>query len=58
MEMSCNDATYYIPISMSFFRSIELNGRTGVSGSISVHGNPPPCNGLFGLCGVRACDIL
>ena len=52
MEMSCQDSTYYTPIALTHFRSIEIEGRTGVSGSIALHGNKPPCFGWCGFCGV------
>lgn len=51
MEMSCKDNTYYTPINLSLFRSIEMEGGTGVSGSISVHATPPPFKGYLGCCG-------
>eukprot|EP00794_Sanderia_malayensis_P012267 gene12267-13532_t len=51
MEMSSKDATFYKPIPLSNFKSIEIDGRTGVSGSISMHGSKPPFRGLCGICG-------
>lgn len=51
MEMSCNDSTYFLPIPLSAFKSIEMEGRTGVSGSISTHASTPPCKGWLGCCG-------
>lgn len=51
MSMSCSDSVYYLPIPLKFFRSIEVQGQTGASGSISVHAQAPPCNGWCGLCG-------
>eukprot|EP00112_Aurelia_sp_Birch-Aquarium-sp1_P004343 Seg149.11 transcript_id=Seg149.11/GoldUCD/mRNA.D3Y31 product="hypothetical protein" protein_id=Seg149.11/GoldUCD/D3Y31 len=50
MEMSCKDTTYYFPISLDLFHSVEMEGRTGISGSIAVHGTPPPCGGYCGCC--------
>ena len=49
---ACNDTTYYLPIPLRCLRSVEMSGETGVRGEISVHGVPPCCCGLFGLCGV------
>ena len=52
MEMSCKDSTYYFPIALDLFYSVEMEGRTGISGSIAVHGTPPPCGGYCGCCSV------
>ena len=51
MEMSCQDSTYYTPISLSLLQSIEIEGKTGVSGSVAMHSSPPPCGGLCGCFG-------
>lgn len=53
IEMSCGDATTYLPIPLANFRSVEMEGRSGVAGSISIHGQPPPCKGYFGCFGVN-----
>eukprot|EP00794_Sanderia_malayensis_P012268 gene12268-13533_t len=51
MEMSCKDATFYKPIPLANLKSVEIDGRVGVSGSISIHASDPPLRGLCGLCG-------
>eukprot|EP00795_Rhopilema_esculentum_P008239 gene8239-14181_t len=51
LEMSCKDATYYFPISLENFKSVELDGRSGISGTISIHASKPPCAGCCGMFG-------
>ena len=43
MEMSCKDATYYFYIPLELFRSVEMDGSAGNSGSVEVHGNDEGC---------------
>ena len=52
LNASCGDTTYYQPIPLRYLRSVEMEGHTGVSGTISIHGVQACCCGLCGICGV------
>jgi len=51
MSLTCSDSVYYLPIPLRCFRSVEVKGQTGASGSISLHAQDPPCRGWCGICG-------
>ena len=53
MSLTCSDSVYYLPIPLRCFRSVEVKGQTGATGSISLHAQDPPCRGWCGVCGVR-----
>jgi hypothetical protein len=52
IETSLGDSTSYLPIPLRFLRSVEMNGQTGVKGSIMINPQAPCCCGLCGWCGV------
>lgn len=58
LQLACQDCTYYLPIGLRNFKSVEINGHTGVSGEITVSGSPPCCFGLCGLLGVSTTALL
>ena len=51
MALACSDSLYYLPLPLRLFRSVEVKGQTGVSGTISLHGQEPACPScdLFGV---------
>lgn len=55
LQLGCQDCTYYLPIGLRNFKSVEINGQTGVSGEITVSGSAPCCCGLCGLLGKFCC---
>lgn len=52
IETSLGDTTSYLPVPYRFVKSVEMNGQSGVQGSVMVNPEAPCCGGLFGCCGV------
>ncbi|EDO43575.1 predicted protein [Nematostella vectensis] len=52
LNASLGDSTFYLPIPLRLFRSVEMNGKSGVSGEVMISGKEPACGGFCGICGM------
>ena len=53
VSTSYHDNTFYQPIALKNFLSVEINGSSGMSGSINVTAQQPCCAGYCACLGVR-----